>query len=225
MSSDEVGKLLQQLNPRKAIGDDKIHPALIKIAAKPLSTPLSKAINNSFKHNFFPNNAKVAYVKPLEIDIEMLLSPFLAAYKKSCNTQFVLIKMIEVWRENLDNSFFVGAVLTNFPKASDYIPHDLLIAKLSAYGLSSDSLCYIYSYLKDLKQCVQIKNKSQGSIFGPILLNIFLNDFFFFIPKAPVHNFSGDNTLCSFVKTLKGLITILQSEYETTINWLFTTTK
>ena len=124
--------------------------------------------------------------------------------------------------------FFVGAVLTNL---SNCISHDLLIAKLSAFGLQSDSLGYIYSYLKDRKQCVQINNKQsqfdkiisgvpQGSIFGPILFNIFLNDFFFFIPKASVHNFAGDNTLCSFAKTLKGLVTILQSEYETAINWL-----
>ena len=66
VSSDEVRKLLQQLNPRKAIGDDKIPPALIKIAAEPLSTPLSLEISNSFKHNIFPNNAKVACVKPLD---------------------------------------------------------------------------------------------------------------------------------------------------------------
>ena len=121
-------------------------------------------------------------------------------------------------------------VLTDLSKAFDCIPHDLLIAKLSAYGLSSDSLCYIYSYLKDRKQCVQINNKQsefdtiisgvpQGSIFGPILFNIFFNDFFFFIPKASVHNFADDNTLCSFAKTFRGLVMILQSECET-INWL-----
>ena len=194
VSSDEVRKLLQQLNPRKAIGDDKIPPALIKIAADPLSTPLSIAISNSFKHNNFPNNAKVTCVKPLDkktenkhsisifrpvsilntfskiyekfskefliSEIEMFLSPFLAAYRKSYSTQHVLVKMIEKWRENLDNIFFVGAVLIDLSKAFDCMPHDLLIAKLSAYGLSSDSLCYICSYLKDRKQCVQINNKA-----------------------------------------------------------------
>ena len=50
-------------------------------------------------------------------------------------------------------------VLTHFSKAFDCIPHDILTEKLSAYGLGSDSFCYIYSYLKDRKQCVQINNK------------------------------------------------------------------
>ena len=53
MSSDEVQKWLQQLNPRKAIGNDEIPPALIKIAAEPLSAPLSIEIKNSFKKNIF----------------------------------------------------------------------------------------------------------------------------------------------------------------------------
>ena len=66
MSSDEVRKLLQHLKPRKAIDDDKLPPTLIKIAAESLSTPLSIAINNSFKQNIFPDNAKVACVKPLD---------------------------------------------------------------------------------------------------------------------------------------------------------------
>ena len=139
--------------------------------------------------------------------------------------------MIEERNENLDNNFFVGALLTDLIKVFDCIPHKLLIAKLSSYGLSSDSLSNIYSYLKDLKHCVQINDQQseydtiisgvpQGSIFGPILFNIFFNDFFFFIRKASVNNFVDDNTLCSFAKTLRGLVTILQSECETAINWL-----
>ena len=62
MSSNEVGKRLQQLNP----SNDKIPPTLIKIAAEPFSTPLSIAISNTFKHNIFPSYAKVARVKPLD---------------------------------------------------------------------------------------------------------------------------------------------------------------
>ena len=107
-----------------------------------------------------------------------------------------------------------------------------MIVKLCAYGLRSDSLRYIHSYLKYRKQCVKINNKQsefdtiisgvpQGSIFGPILFNSFFNDFFFFITKAFVHNFSDDNSLCSFAKTFRELVTILQSECEIAINWLY----
>ena len=120
--------------------------------------------------------------------------------------------MIVEWRENLDSNFFIGVVVTDLFKAFDCIPHDLLIAKLSAYVLISDTLCYIYSYLKDRKQCVQINNKQsefdtiisgvpEGSIFRPVLFNILFNAFFLFIPKASVHNFADDNTLRSFAKS------------------------
>ena len=53
------------------------------------------------------------------------------------------------------------------------------------------------------------------------MFNIFFNDFFFFIQKASVHKFADKNTLCSFAKTLRELVTILQSECETAINWLY----
>ena len=69
-------------------------------------------------------------------NIEEFLSLFLAAYRNSYGTQHVLIRMVEGWKENLDNNFIAGAVLTDLSKAFDWILHDLLIAKLSAYGLN-----------------------------------------------------------------------------------------
>ena len=58
------------------------------------------------------------------------------------------------------------------------------------------------------------------SIFRPILFNIFFNNFFFFIPKASVHNFAHDKTFASFASTRKELLWILVLECETGINWL-----
>ena len=139
--------------------------------------------------------------------------------------------MVEEWKKKLEYNSIVGAVLADLSEAFDCIPHELVIGKLSAYVLNSDSLRYIYSYLKYGKQCVQINNKQsefetiisgvpQGSIFGPILYNIFFGDFFFFSPKASVHNIADDNTLASFPSTLKDLLPIFESECAAAINWL-----
>ena len=57
-----------------------------------------------------------------------------------------------------DNNYFVGAVMTDLSKAFDCISHDLLIAKTEAYGFDNYTTRYVYSYLKNRKQCVKINN-------------------------------------------------------------------
>ena len=70
-------------------------------------------------------------------------------------------------------------------KALDCLPHDLLFAKLEAYGFSANSLCLIYSYLTNRMQSVKIGSVKisqkipQGSVLGPVLSYIFINDIFF----------------------------------------------
>ena len=77
-------------------------------------------------------------------------SPFISAYR----TQKAFIRLLEEWREKLYKNFIVGAVLMDLSKAFDCIPHDLIIAKLAAYGFKREILRLIFSYLKGRKQCV-----------------------------------------------------------------------
>ena len=90
-------------------------------------------------------------------------------------------------------------------KAYDCLPHDLIIEKLEAYGLDTNSLRFVFDYLSSRKQRTKIGSTysnwskvlcgiPQGSILGPLLFNIFTNDIFFFIEKSEICNFANDNT-------------------------------
>ena len=163
--------------------------------------------------------------------IDIKLSKFLSAYRRSYGTQHVLMRLIEEWKQKLDKNFICGAVLMDLSKAFDCVPHDLLLAKLSAYGFDKEALILILSYLTDREQATRINNSHslmqlilsgvpQGSILAPILFNIFINDFFYFIKKAEVHNYADDNTLSSFSNSISNLISLLEEESNTAIRWL-----
>ena len=120
----------------------------------------------------------------------------------------------------MDDNFVVGAVLTDLSKAFDCILHDLLIAKLSAYNFSDEVLSYICS---NRRQCVRRNNTHsqletiisgvpQGSILGPILFNLSINDLSFFVALASLYNFADDDTLSAFATTVSRLIKILEAE-------------
>ena len=124
----------------------------------------------------------------------------------------------------------VGGTLMDLSIAFDCIPHDLIIAKLAACGIGRETLGLIYFYLESRKQCVKINNTfsdyneiifrvRQGSILGPILFNLSINDLFFFIEIASMHNFADDNTVSSWGETLSELIDTLESERNIAIDW------
>ena len=80
------------------------------------------------------------------------LSKFQCGFRKGFSTQHCLLVMIEKLRKIRDEKGVFAAVLTDLSKACDCILHQLLIAKLSAYGFDMKSIAFISVYLKNRKQ-------------------------------------------------------------------------
>ena len=211
-------------------------PTLLK---KAMILPFFKKDERSNKKNYRPVSVlsalskvfgKILQSQIIEF-IDNKLSMFITAYRKGHSTQHVLIRLIEEWKKGLDNDKFVGSIIMDLSKAFDCIPHDLLIAKLHAYGFQLTALKYVYSYLKGRRQCVKVNGVQskfmtmlagvpQGSILGPILFNIFINDFYYYFDVAKLHGFADDNILSGESKELEDLKSILNAECKIALNWL-----
>ena len=94
------------------------------------------------------------------------MSDKLSAYRKNYSIQHVLLRLIENWRRCLDENKVVGAVLMDLSKAFDCLSHELLIAKLDAYGFNENTIRLVYSYLTNRKRSVKVKGSLTLSYLG-----------------------------------------------------------
>ena len=162
--------------------------------------------------------------------VNEILSDKISAYRRGCNCHHVLLELITGWKNHLDNNQYVGAILMDLSKAFDCLPHELLVAKLAAYGFDKSTLKFFHDYLKERKQAVSIKGElsefmdilagvPQGSILGPVLFNIFINDMMYIFENTKITNFADDNSLSKVAKTIEHLVNALEKDSKIAIDW------
>ena len=200
--------------------------------------PLFKKNIRQLKENYRPVSLLSALSKVFERLIHkqmheyMLkkLSIFLCGFQKEMNAQNCLLFLVEQWRKGLDKSQKCGVLLTDLSKAFDCLPHDLIVAKLEAYGFNYLALKLIHSYLSDRKQRVRVNASfsewanldygvPQGSVLGPELYNYNSNDLFLFMALL-VANYADDNSPFTIAPTIPSVINNLEADSKNIIWWL-----
>ena len=83
--------------------------------------------------------------------MEDKLTKCLTCFRKFHGTQHPLLTMPEKWKRGIDNGAYASVLFMDLSKSFDTINHDLMLAKLKAYGFSTNALNLIHSYLKNRK--------------------------------------------------------------------------
>ena len=201
--------------------------------------PVYKSGNSADPSNYRPISIVSVLSKPLEKHLNKhlllhlnsynLLHPCQSGFRKKHLCQTALTSLVEQWLTNINNNEFNGAIFVDFKKAFDVIDHVLLLRKLSFYGMSDTALKLFQSYLTNRQQCVTVGAKTsplstlkfgvpQGSVLGPILFSLYINDLPLYI-ETLCELFADDTSLHSHHTNLDALTDSLQHSIDNLIDW------
>ena len=160
-----------------------------------------------------------------------LLANCQSGFRSIHSTLTSLLEATNSWSVNIDNGFINGVVFIDLKKAFDTIDHKILLRKLACYGVDQKSLRWFDSYLSDRQQKCLVNGElsgarpvtcgiAQGSLIGPLLFLIYINDLPNCLSKASPRMYADDTSISIAANSLPELEHSINDELVNLNEWL-----
>ena len=215
-----------------------IFPNICKLAQGiPIFKNDSRLICNNYRPILLLSNISKVFEKVIHCRLNLFLEqnnrlyPFQLGFRLNYSTNNVLMAIVESIQKQLDDGNYNAGVFVDLKKAFDTVNHNILLEKLDYYGIRGVTKNWFESYLNNQKQFVILNGSDssfkpvstsvpQGSVLGPLLFLVYINDLHKCVKYSKVYHFADDTNMLQSDDSLKNVAKQMNFDLKNLSQWL-----